>query len=93
MILNEFGKDSNDNIILIDEIHTCDSSRYWIKKTYDERFKNNLEPEKLDKDKIRDYVKSKCDPYNDSIPEIPIYLKNDKINIYKHFYINITNTN
>ena len=70
----EFGKDSNDNIILIDEIHTCDSSRYWL-KTYDERFKNNLEPEKLDKDKIRDYVKSKCDPYNDSIPEIPIYLK------------------
>ena len=86
----EFGKDYDDNIILIDELHTCDSSRYWLKKSYNERFKNNLEPEKLDKDKIRDYVKSKCDPYNDSIPEIPTYLKNDTINIYKYFYNMIT---
>ena len=29
----EFGKDKNGNIILIDEIHTTDSSRYWIKET------------------------------------------------------------
>ena len=28
----EFGKDKNGNIILIDEIHTTDSSRYWIKE-------------------------------------------------------------
>ena len=27
----EFGKDYDDNIILIDELHTCDSSRYWLK--------------------------------------------------------------
>ena len=67
----EFGKDENNNIILIDEIHTCDSSRYWIKKTYQNRFKNNIEPEKLDKDTIRDWVKSQCNPYIDEIPDIP----------------------
>ncbi len=82
----EFGKDENNNILLIDELHTCDSSRYWLKESYNERFENNLEPEKLDKDKIRDYVKSKCDPYTDCIPEIPNKLKNDTINIYNYFY-------
>ena len=49
----EFGKDENNNILLIDELHTCDSSRYWLKESYNERFENNLEPEKLDKDKIK----------------------------------------
>jgi len=82
----EFGKDENNNIILIDELHTCDSSRYWFKNTYNDRFSNNLEPEKLDKDKIRDYVKSKCDPYRDIIPKIPNELKNNTINIYNYFY-------
>ena len=82
----EFGKDENNNIILIDELHTCDSSRYWFKNTYDDRFKNNIEPEKLDKDNIRDYVKSKCDPYKDMIPKIPNELKNNTINIYNYFY-------
>ncbi len=82
----EFGKDENNNIILIDELHTCDSSRYWFKNTYNDRFNNNLEPEKLDKDKIRDYVKSKCDPYMDIIPKIPNELKNNTINIYNYFY-------
>ena len=71
----EFGKDENGNIILIDEIHTCDSSRYWIKNTYENKFRNNMEPDKLDKDKIRDWVKSQCNPYTDDIPDIPEDLK------------------
>ena len=67
----EFGKDINGKILLIDELHTCDSSRYWIKSSYEERFRMGQEPEKIDKDCVRDWVKSVCDPYNDSIPEIP----------------------
>lgn len=38
---------------LIDEIHTPDSSRFWIKKTYQERFKKGLEPENFDKEFLR----------------------------------------
>ena len=34
----EFGKDEAGNIILIDEIHTPDSSRYWLADSYHERF-------------------------------------------------------
>tara|TARA_Y100000591_G_scaffold330556_1_gene361846 strand:+ start:1830 stop:2666 length:837 start_codon:yes stop_codon:yes gene_type:complete len=89
----EFGKDENNNIILIDEIHTCDSSRYWIKKTYQNRFKNNIEPEKLDKDTIRDWVKSQCNPYIDEIPDIPEDLKKKTIELYRYFYESISKNN
>lgn len=48
----EFGIYKN-RLILIDEIHTPDSSRFWIKKTYRERFKKGLEPENFDKEFLR----------------------------------------
>ena len=82
----EFGKDKNGNIILIDEIHTTDSSRYWIKETYETKFNNNEEPEKLDKDCVRDWVRSVCDPYNDNIPELPDEIKNKTYNNILKFY-------
>lgn len=33
----EVGKDANGNLVLIDEVHTPDSSRYWLADTYNER--------------------------------------------------------
>jgi len=48
----EFGIYKN-KLILIDEIHTPDSSRFWIKKTYKERFKKGEEPENFDKEFLR----------------------------------------
>jgi phosphoribosylaminoimidazole-succinocarboxamide synthase len=38
----EFGKDTDGNVRLIDEVHTPDSSRYWIASTYEERFAEGL---------------------------------------------------
>ena len=67
----EFGRDINGNIILIDEIHTCDSSRFWMASTYDDCLARGAEPIKLDKDAVRDYVKGICNPYEEDIPEIP----------------------
>ena len=67
----EFGRDVDGNIILIDEIHTCDSSRFWLASTYQDCMARGVEPNKLDKDAVRDYVKGICDPYNEPIPEIP----------------------
>ena len=67
----EFGRTSDGQIILIDEVHTCDSSRFWLKDSY----QPGVEPKKLDKDAARDYIKSVCDPYNDPIPEIPTIRK------------------
>ena len=82
----EFGYDPEGNIILIDELHTCDSSRYWKRETYLERVNAGQEPEKLDKDACRDYVKSKCDPYNEPIPEIPEEVKDRVYNCYLDLY-------
>lgn len=48
----EFGL-HNGKLTLIDEIHTPDSSRFWIAKTYQERFKKGLEPENFDKEFFR----------------------------------------
>jgi phosphoribosylaminoimidazole-succinocarboxamide synthase len=78
----EFGRTIDGEIILIDEIHTCDSSRFWLKESY----KPGVEPKKLDKDAARDYIKSVCDPYNDPIPEIPQVEKDKVFSCYKRLY-------
>ncbi|WP_309645461.1 phosphoribosylaminoimidazolesuccinocarboxamide synthase [Phenylobacterium sp.] len=67
----EFGTDAGGTIILADEIHTPDSSRYWIAATYDERFAAGERPDSFDKDFVRAWVAERCDPYKDPIPEIP----------------------
>ena len=82
----EFGYDKQNNIVLIDEVHTCDSSRFWRASSYSARFSNGEEPEKLDKDSVRDYVKSRCDPYNEAIPEIPQHCKDHVLSCYQELY-------
>jgi len=53
----EFGE-YKGKIILIDEIHTPDSSRFWVAKSYKEKFKKGGEPENYDKEFFRKwYVK------------------------------------
>ncbi len=54
----EFGL-INNKLVLMDEIHTPDSSRFWIKKTYKKRFKKGLEPENFDKEFLRLWFKNK----------------------------------
>ena len=49
----EMGRDPDGNIVLIDEIHTPDSSRYWIAETYQERMNSGLEPQNIDKEFLR----------------------------------------
>src|SRR5262249_19437930 len=67
----EFGFDADGAIILADEIHTPDSSRYWLAESYPERFAAGAPPDALDKDFIRRWVAARCDPYTGPIPEIP----------------------
>jgi phosphoribosylaminoimidazole-succinocarboxamide synthase len=51
----EIGKTPGGDIVVIDEIHTPDSSRFWMAATYDERFASGIDPEPLDKDFVRRY--------------------------------------
>ena len=68
----EFGYDEKGNIFLVDEIHTPDSSRYWLSDSYHTRFLNNKEPENIDKEFLRLWFKDHCNPYVDKVlPEAP----------------------
>lgn len=49
----EMGITANGDLIVIDEVHTPDSSRYWLRASYDERLAKELEPESLDKEFVR----------------------------------------
>jgi phosphoribosylaminoimidazole-succinocarboxamide synthase len=51
----EFGK-SDDEIFLIDEIHTPDSSRYFYKEGYEERQRNNEAQKQLSKEFVREWL-------------------------------------
>jgi phosphoribosylaminoimidazole-succinocarboxamide synthase len=86
----EFGLDRDGRIILADEIHTPDSSRYWIGKTYERRFAAGEPPETLDKDYLRRWVTARCDPYRDPIPEIPSEVILETARIYIAAYETIT---
>ena len=67
----EFGTDANGRIMLADEIHTPDSSRYWRAGSYEERFAAGEKQDSFDKDFVRNWVVGRCDPYRDPIPAIP----------------------
>ena len=67
----EFGIDREGRLRIADEIHTPDSSRYWIAATYPERLAKGLEPDSLDKEFLRLWIAARCDPYKEPIPEIP----------------------
>jgi phosphoribosylaminoimidazole-succinocarboxamide synthase len=49
----EFGIDAADRLVLIDEVHTPDSSRFWNAATYEARVSTGSEPESMDKEIIR----------------------------------------
>jgi phosphoribosylaminoimidazole-succinocarboxamide synthase len=49
----EFGRDAAGNLLVIDEIHTPDASRFWKSETYEARFRAGQDPEPLDKDFVR----------------------------------------
>ncbi len=52
----EFGKTKEGKIVLIDEIHTPDSSRYFYAKGYQERQDNNEEQKQLSKEFVRRWL-------------------------------------
>lgn len=68
----EMGLDVNGRITLIDEIHTPDSSRYWLANSYESRFAAHQEPENIDKEFLRLWFIDHCDPYHDKeLPAAP----------------------
>lgn len=88
----EFGTDAAGNILLADEIHTPDSSRYWIADGYQAAFQSGGRPPSFDKDVIRSWVAERCDPYKDAIPEIPADMIARTSQVYVDAFEAITGT-
>ena len=86
----EFGFDAAGRIILADEIHTPDSSRYWLADSYEQGFAAGQPPESLDKDFVRRWVSERCEPYHDPIPAIPRDVILEAARIYIDVYETIT---
>ena len=78
----EFGTDAEGSILLADEIHTPDSSRYWIAQGYAEAFESGGRPPSFDKDVIRSWVVARCDPYKDPVPDIPLDMIEKTAQVY-----------
>ncbi|MAV64348.1 MAG: phosphoribosylaminoimidazolesuccinocarboxamide synthase [Pelagibacteraceae bacterium TMED237] len=82
----EFGM-VNNKLIVIDEIHTPDSSRYWVKEGYEDRFNNGDSQKMLDKENIREWLLEKGFSGEGAPPElsdnIRIYLAEQYMNLYK----------
>lgn len=87
----EFGLDENNQLVLIDEIHTPDSSRWWKLDSYDARMAAGEEPEYFDKEFLRLWFKDNCDPYKDEVlPEAPAELVEEMSRRYIEMYEKIT---
>ena len=86
----EFGTDGEGNILIADEIHTPDSSRYWLASGYEAAFAAGKRPPSFDKDVIRAWVAERCDPYKDAIPEIPLEMIEATSKVYIQAFEAIT---
>jgi len=67
----EFGKTKDGRIVVIDEIHTPDSSRFWFRETYEERFQAGQDPESFDKEYLRRYLANLGFTGEGPLPPIP----------------------
>ena len=67
----EFGVAETGEILLIDEVHTPDSSRYWIANSYEQRLAEGREPDMIDKEFFRLWFRERCDPYKDAVLPTP----------------------
>ena len=67
----EFGIAPDGSVMLIDEVHTPDSSRYWKADTYEERFNKGEEPENFDKEFVRIAYAEKRYRGDGEVPSMP----------------------
>jgi phosphoribosylaminoimidazole-succinocarboxamide synthase len=67
----EFGRGPGGDIVLIDELHTPDSSRFWFGASYEDRLQQGLDPESFDKEFVRRWLAAEGFTGDGPIPTIP----------------------
>jgi phosphoribosylaminoimidazole-succinocarboxamide synthase len=78
----EFGKTPEGQMVVIDEIHTPDSSRFWFADSYESRFGQGQAPESFDKEYVRRFLAEKGFRGHGPIPKIPNDVKVEAIMRY-----------
>jgi len=67
----EFGLSTEGELVLIDEVHTADSSRYWLSEFYEERFEKGESQQGLDKEYVRGWLRDNGFAGDGEIPDLP----------------------
>lgn len=86
----EFGINPAGDIVLIDEIHTPDSSRFWFADEYEARFASGEEQKKIDKEYLREWLAAEGFRGDGEIPAIPDDVKAETARRYIEAYELIT---
>jgi phosphoribosylaminoimidazole-succinocarboxamide synthase len=86
----EFGIDEHGELMLIDEANTPDSSRFWKADSYQERFDAGQNPEKFDKEIIREWLKEHGFRGEGMVPTVPVELIDAATEAYRKPYEMIT---
>jgi phosphoribosylaminoimidazole-succinocarboxamide synthase len=71
----ELGLDADGGLVVIDEIHTPDSSRYWYRDAYAQAMAAGRDPEALDKEYVRRWLGDRGYHGDGPIPEIPVEVR------------------
>jgi phosphoribosylaminoimidazole-succinocarboxamide synthase len=87
----EFGKAKDGRVLVIDEIHTPDSSRFWMASTYEDRFARGEDPEPLDKDFVRRHFTNMGYRGDGPPPDLPDDVRIGAARRYIEAYEQITN--
>ncbi|MCB0258017.1 MAG: phosphoribosylaminoimidazolesuccinocarboxamide synthase, partial [Anaerolineae bacterium] len=82
----EFGLTPNGDLVLIDEVHTPDSSRFWIADTYAARKTAGQEPENFDKEYVRLYYAAQGYRGDGDPMPLPVDLANELSQRYIRTY-------
>lgn len=86
----EFGLNADGEIVLIDEIHTPDSSRFWIASTYEDHFQKGEDQDNLNKEYLRLWLSERGYRGEGPVPEIPDDVKIETARRYIDAFEKIT---
>jgi phosphoribosylaminoimidazole-succinocarboxamide synthase len=82
----EFGLNPEGEVVLIDEVHTADSSRYWLKDQYEDSFEKGLKQKGLDKEYVRSWLRDNGFTGDGIVPDLPDeVIINASLNVIKAY--------
>ena len=86
----EMGLDADGRLMVIDEIHTPDSSRYWHANAYERAISQGADPKALDKEFVRRWLADQGYRGEGPIPEIPVEVRCEAARRYIEAFEQIT---